>query len=82
MKNTFRGTYDVLRIRCQRDICPLWMFVAKKVGYNVSIRYSSHRCEPIVFGPASVDLIAVFYDSTFSSFKLVTGIKTMFQLVE
>ena len=62
--------YNVFGIRSQLDCCPFWMFSLKQFCDDVSIRYSSHARKTVILSFASVNLVAVFFDGSFGSFKL------------
>lgn len=66
-------THDIFGIGCQSNVCTLWMFLAKYICHDVSIRNCSHGRKAIVFCLAGINFLAIILDCLFRAFKFRAG---------
>jgi hypothetical protein len=61
--------YDIPRIRRQRNVSALGMFLTEDLGDDVSVWDRCHTCEPVVLSLMSIDLGAIFFNGCFGAFE-------------
>ena len=69
------ATHDIFGIGCQSNVCSLWMFLAKDMRYDMSIRNGSHGGKTIAFCFTGINLLAIILDRLFRAFQFRAGKK-------